>query len=629
VSILPVISFGEVAIVRPTTRFVMSLALVAVVGAGASGAAVAQSINQAVVVKFRDGLVTDPSLPLPDSLAREVGAVLPGARQAGTTRDGGVRFVLGNALDVEAARAALTELRQSPAVLYAANAPQARVLPEASGRPVSRLIVKYRDGALVDAARANQAPGRVRLDRVQALAGTAVAFERGTSRGEFLLRLVAPVDPARAAQIAALVEQDADVAYADPDLWRYAQLAPNDPFYIDATSNGQWHYKEPAVEPGGANLPGAWDITTGSASVVVAVLDTGALKQHPDLAGRFLAGYDMIDDVPTANDGDARDPDPSDPGDWEPAGFCDAGAPAFPSSWHGTHVAGTIGANSNNGVGVAGINWVSKILPVRVLGRCGGWESDINDAIVWASGGPVAGVPNNPTPARVINLSLGGSGSCASAEQSAINAAIANGAVVVVSAGNSNDRANAYSPASCSGVITVGATQRQGFKAHYGNYGSTVEISAPGGGRNYPSNTPEGVWSTLNSGVDSPVSGSGYNYVRYQGTSMAAPHISGRRLAHALRQSCHDTVAGAGHAARHGPRISHHRRHHLQHRARASSFGAMVLLPMHHQPVRRRHRRRAGGRRRGLPCRQRRAGQWHGRGQSLRLASGHGRHARG
>ena len=99
--------------------------------------------------------------------------------------------------------------------------------------------------------------------------------------------------------------------------------------------------------------------------------------------------------------------------------------------------------------------------------------------------------------------------------------------MVVVSAGNSNDRANAYSPASCSGVITVGATQRQGFKAHYGNYGSTVEISAPGGGRNYPSNTPEGVWSTLNSGADSPVSGSGYNYVRYQGTSMAAPHISG------------------------------------------------------------------------------------------------------
>lgn len=526
-TILPANSYREMATVHSVIRHAVACAMLAAFAVAGSSIALAQSATQTVIVKFRDGLVANPAGALPDALAREVAAVFPGAVHAGATRDGGARFVLPAPLEVEAVRALLNDLRRSPAVLYAASERASRVLPDASGRPVVRLIVKYRDGALVDSARANVSPGRTRLDRVEALAGTAVAFERGTSRGEFLVRLVAPMDPARAASIAELIEQDPDVEYADADLWRYAMAAPNDPYYLDTSSNGQWHYRSPAVEPGGANLPGAWDITTGSPSIVVAVLDTGALFNHPDLSGRFLPGYDMIADVPTAADGDGRDPDPSDPGDWYSANVCGAGVPASPSSWHGSHVAGTIGANTNNGIGVAGIHWAAKILPVRVLGRCGGWDSDIQDAIVWASGGPVVGVPNNPTPARVINMSLGGSGSCSSATQSAINAAMTNGTVVVVSAGNSNNRASNYSPASCGGVITVGATQRQGFKAHYGNYGSAVEISAPGGGRNYPSNTSEGVWSTLNSGADVVVPGAGYNYVRYQGTSMAAPHISG------------------------------------------------------------------------------------------------------
>src|SRR5262249_18704579 len=139
---------------------------------------------------------------------------------------------------------------------------------------------------------------------------------------------------------------------------------------------------------------------------------------HPDLAGRYVGGYDFITNAQVANDGqfttatNDRDPDPSDPGDWitaaESASDFFAGCPIANSSWHGTHVAGTIGAASGNGTGVAGINWVSKILPARVLGKCGGYLSDIADAIQWSAGLSVPGVPNNPNPARVLNLSLGG-----------------------------------------------------------------------------------------------------------------------------------------------------------------------------------------------------------------------------
>jgi subtilisin family serine protease len=303
-----------------------------------------------------------------------------------------------------------------------------------------------------------------------------------------------------------------------------ANLTPNDTAFID-----QWHYRyapgdnfDDATEEG-LNLLPAWNISTGAPSTVVAVLDTG-IRPHADLTGRFTGGYDFVSNVSMGNDGNGRDADPSDPGDWMPTGVCGSGFPPSPidSSWHGTHVAGTIGAASNNNSAVAGVDWKAKIVPVRVLGRCGGTDSDINDAIRWAAGLSVPGAPANPNPADVMNLSLGGQGACDSFTQSAVNDAVTAGTVVVVAAGNSGDNAGGYSPASCSGVITVAATTKYGDASYYSNYGATIEVSAPGGETSFFES--EGVLSTLNAGATVPGADS---LAFYQGTSMAAPHVAG------------------------------------------------------------------------------------------------------
>ena len=277
----------------------------------------------------------------------------------------------------------------------------------------------------------------------------------------------------------------------EPDLRMHPQAVPNDTYYQQ-----QWHYYEAA---GGIDAPPAWDTTTGAAGIKVAVIDTGVLP-HADLASRLVGGYDFVQRIAGGTD----------PGDY--------GCNGSTSSWHGTHVAGTIGALTNNGNGVAGINWVSQIVPVRVLGRCGGYTSDIVDGMRWAAGIDVPGVQSNPNPVRIENLSLGGDGACSSTFQSAINDVIAKGTVVVVAAGNSNVDATNAQPASCSGVIAVGATGRNGGRASYSNYGSTVAISAPGGSGN------DGVLSTLNTGTTTPAADT---YAYYQGTSMATPHVVG------------------------------------------------------------------------------------------------------
>jgi len=254
---------------------------------------------------------------------------------------------------------------------------------------------------------------------------------------------------------------------------------------------------------------------------VVAVIDTG-IRPHLDLVGRTVAGYDFISNVSIANDGDGRDADPSDPGDWVLAGECGTGSTVRNSSWHGTHVAGTIGALSNNGLGVTGVNWNSRILPVRVLGKCGGLTSDIVDGARWAAGLAVTGVPANANPAKVLNLSLGGSGTCSTTYQTAIDVIVAAGSVFVVAAGNSAVNASGAQPANCKGVITVAANNRGGDLASYSNFSTTlVKISAPGGETSTQAN---GVLSTLNSGTTTPAADS---YVYYQGTSMAAPHVAG------------------------------------------------------------------------------------------------------
>jgi serine protease len=304
--------------------------------------------------------------------------------------------------------------------------------------------------------------------------------------------------------IEGLVSSDSNIEYIEIDALMQANSVPNDSRY-----NEQWHYFE---SRGGINVENAWNTSTGN-GINVAVLDTG-IRPHFDLASNIIQGYDFINDTSISVDGDGRDSDPTDPGD---------GCNGRSSSWHGTHVAGTIAAASNNNAGVAGVAYNAKIVPVRVLGCGGGYLSDISDAIVWASGGSVPGTPTNSNVASVINLSLGGPGTCGNTFQNAINDALTRNSVVVVAAGNSNSDASQYQPASCSGVITVAATDRQGGKAAYSNYGSTIELAAPGGETAFI-NDPNGILSTLNNGATTPGQDS---FGFYQGTSMAAPHVAG------------------------------------------------------------------------------------------------------
>lgn len=331
----------------------------------------------------------------------------------------------------------------------------------------NRIILKFKDPGTGPPVANEQAMRRLR-DR----SGIDLQYFRSMSGEAHVLRLPERLPMEQVRSISETLMTLPEVEYAEPDLTIYPFRTPNDPEY-----GNQWHY----YDTWGINAPAAWDLTTGLSSITIAVIDTG-ITDHPDLSRRTVAGYDFISDAWTANDGNGRDNNPSDPGDWVGPGECWAGSLPQDSSWHGTHVAGTIGAISNNGIGVAGINWQSKILPVRVLGRCGGSLSDLVDAMRWAAGLPVPGVPENPNPARVLNLSLGGEEPCGASLQNAVNSVTSAGAVIIVAAGNSLADASGFTPANCSGVITVAATDESGDLALYSNYGSTVEISAPGGG---------------------------------------------------------------------------------------------------------------------------------------------------
>jgi serine protease len=374
-----------------------------------------------------------------------------------------------------------------------------------------RIIVKYRNTSALAAA-AGQASQLRGTDLPAARLGVTMSRLRATALGAQVLRADRRLSLAEAAQLARdIVASDPNVEYAEPDRILRHTMTPNDPRY-----NEQWHYFEAA---GGINAPPAWDKSTGT-GVVVAVIDTG-YRPHADLAANILQGYDFISDTFVSNDGNLRDTDASDPGDWINPGECGPGDPtAFEaSSWHGTHVSGTIAARTNNSLGVAGVAFNARIVPARVLGKCGGYTSDIADAIVWTSGGTVSGVPANANPAKVLSISLGGGGACDSTTQNAINSARSRGASVIVAAGNENTNAANSTPANCSGVVTVAAVGRNGGKASYSNFGATVEVAAPGG-----SGGANSVLSTLNAGSTSPGADS---YALYNGTSMATPHVSG------------------------------------------------------------------------------------------------------
>lgn len=333
-----------------------------------------------------------------------------------------------------------------------------------------------------------------------------------------VVRLPEAVSLQQAQALAQQLMEDPDVNYAEPDRpvhgHAFHAFVPNDPLFFR-----QWHLSSDLVaEPASSNAQSAWnDWERGSSDVVIAQLDSGILT-HEDLDnGRILPGYDFIEDPVAANDGDGRDPDPSDPGDGVQAGECGPGDPQEDqrSSWHGLQVAGVMVATADNAIGVTGIDHFAKLLPIRVLGKCGGLSSDILDAMRWAVGLSVSGVPSNLSPAAVINLSLGGTGSCGVFEQQVINEVVATGAVIVVSAGNGGG--NVDSPANCKNVISVAAVGKDGALAGYSNFGQDVTISAPGGtGR-------DGILSTYNTGTLVPATD---GYAALQGTSITAPQVS-------------------------------------------------------------------------------------------------------
>ncbi len=373
------------------------------------------------------------------------------------------------------------------------------------GLDTGRLIVKYRSHTGEAPSARSEMAARVAANRQ----GVTLSHVKRTAGGAHVFKINRRMSRDEAHLMAAnIVAGDADVEYAEPDRILRALRVPNDSLFAQ-----QWSLADSAA---GIRATTAWDTSLGS-GVTVAVIDTG-VRPHVDLLANLLPGYDFITDTFVSGDGNQRDADAYDPGDAVSANYCFRGDPASGSSWHGTHVAGIVAAVGNNAGGVAGVAYGAKVLPLRALGKCGGYTSDIADAIVWAAGGSVAGVPANPNPARVINLSLGGGGACDNTTQAAIDRVRALGAVVVVAAGNEASNVSNSSPANCRGVVAVAATGPSGGRASYSNFGTGVTLAAPGG------DSGGGILSTLNSGSTVPAADS---YAAYMGTSMATPAVSG------------------------------------------------------------------------------------------------------
>ncbi len=373
-----------------------------------------------------------------------------------------------------------------------------------AGAQYDRFIVKYRDGSVerTDAGKVKAALNRATAAGVGGKA-LAVGHLRRMSMGADVLKAARKLDRVEAESLMRQIAADPNVEYVEVDKLNKPLLTPNDTRYSE-----QWGYSGTY----GIKANQAWDVTNGN-GVVVAVLDTG-ITNHSDVNANILPGYDFIGDTAVSNDGNGRDSDASDPGDWVTANQCGGTHAAQNSSWHGTHVAGTIAAVTNNAKGVAGVAYGAKIVPARVLGTCGGYDSDIADAITWASGGTVSGVPANANPAEVINLSLGGSGACGATTQTAINGAVGRGTTLVIAAGNDNVNVSNASPANCDNVIAVASITSTGARSSFSNYGTLIDIAAPG----------SNILSTLNAGTTTP---GAETYASYNGTSMATPHVAG------------------------------------------------------------------------------------------------------
>ena len=390
-----------------------------------------------------------------------------------------------------------------------------------------QLVIQFEDSDVrrVQSARRHQVMPDIVLPD-----GGSVEFLRRFDSNGAVVQLPRSVSLEEAQRIADQLASRPGIAAVVPDKRFFPALVPNDPSYPPGANAvldpGQWHLFE---DTAGIRMPAAWDRSSGNPTGVVAVLDTGIIP-HRDLDGaRVLPGYDFFSDIALDNDGTpGRDSDPSDPGDATVDDECGAGIAGEDSSWHGLSIAGVIAAQSDNNLDIAGIDFEARLLPVRVLGKCGGDLSDVADAIRWAVGLSVAGAPFNPNPANVINLSLSGTGPCTTVEQDAINAAVSRGAVVVVAAGNEGGNVSNVSPANCDNVIVAGAIARDGKLASYVNTGANIDITAPGGDDPDPpdpvNNPPNGVLTLSNLGTTVPA---GDALAVIQGTSFTAAQVSG------------------------------------------------------------------------------------------------------
>lgn len=362
--------------------------------------------------------------------------------------------------------------------------------------------------------------------RIIEAAGIQLEYTQGASGDEHIFTPLKKITHSEAEEIAARIRTLPGILFAEPPPigMSFNLVVATDPLY-----SAQWNLKGD-TGLGGANLPPAWDIITGKNTMVVAVIDSGVLPSHPELSGRLLPGYDFITNSVRANDlsefeAGGRDATPTDPGNWVTAAQATGGCKEAPSNWHGTRVASIIAANTNNGVGMAGVDWQTKVVPIRVTGKCVApdgvyHETDMRDAIRWAAGLTVAGAPINANPAKVINISAGGPNACSPAIQTAINDARTIGAVIVAAVGNSA-QVGAFSPANCNGVIRVAAVDSRGGLASYSNRGETASLSAPGGDytdRPLYTAGDGGTTVALNNGV---VTG------EQLGTSFATPHVAG------------------------------------------------------------------------------------------------------
>jgi serine protease len=440
------------------------------------------------------------------------------------------------------------------------------------GPQASRLIVGFRASsanAVTKTIRLRSKAQLVRVTQAQTSdldvrslsqrTGVAVSRSRQLTPSMHVMFLQNTVYGADVEAVLRQLRADPSVAFADVDQRRYAHAMPNDPLFVPtATASGQWYMQTPSSltptsDAAATDAVSAWNITTGSSGTVIADIDSGIRFDHPDLlragfGGRLLPGYDFVSQDENssngnplgtflvANDGDGWDPDPSDPGDWIdstdlantqvfPSKNCSAGN----SSWHGTRVMGVLGAMTNNDVGIAGMTWNPYLLPVRALGKCGGLDSDIITGIQWAVGMSVNGVPDNPYPADIINLSLGGTGTCPTSYQNLLTTLTGMGVLVVASAGNESGPVDI--PANCPGVLAVAGLRNVGTKVGYSSLGPEVGIAAPAGNCvNTTAGSPclRSIDTTTNEGATVPGTNSYTDQTNSNlGTSFSAPIVSG------------------------------------------------------------------------------------------------------